>query len=189
MFNEGFGAKSAAGDSKSQMFNEDKPMADKLTLKKISAESISKALELADHYRLLNEPAQAESICRDILAADPGHVGAKKTLLLALSDQLIGGASPDVVRAALELAKGLPDEYERVYYTGVVHEREGRAHVHGEGTFAYSKLRQAAELFEKAERIRPVGNDAAILRYNACVRAIETHHLKPPVDAHDGFLE
>jgi len=164
-------------------------MADKLTLKKISAASIGQALELADHYRLLNEPAQAESICRDILAVEPGHVGAKKTLLLALSDQVIGGASPDVVRAALDLAKGLPDEYERLYYTGVVHEREGRAHVHREGTFAYSKLRHAAELFEQAEKIRPAGNDASILRYNACVRAIETHRLKPPADEHDGYLE
>lgn len=164
-------------------------MADKLTLKKISAASIGQALELADHYRLLNEPAQAESICRDILAVEPGHVGAKKTLLLALSDQVIGGASADVVRSALELAKGLPDEYERVYYTGVVHEREGRAHVHREGSFAYSKLRHAAELFEQAEKLRPAGNDAAILRYNACVRAIETYRLKPPADEADGYWE
>jgi hypothetical protein len=164
-------------------------MADKLTLKKISAESIGKAIELAEHYRLLNEPAQAESICRDILAVEATHVQAKKILLLALSDQVIGGAPPDVVRAALDLAAGLPDEYERLYYTGVVHEREGRAHVHREGTFAYSKLRYAAELFEKAERIRPPGNDAAILRYNACVRAIETHRLRAPVDDGDGLLE
>ena len=164
-------------------------MAEKLTLKKISASSIGQALELADHYRLLNEPAQAESICRDILAVDPGHVGAKKTLLLALSDQVIGGASADVVRAALELAKGLPDEYERLYYTGVVHERAGRAHLSREGTFAYSNLREAAELFERAEKIRPAGNDAAILRYNACVRAIETHGLKAPADDADGYWE
>lgn len=160
-------------------------MADKLTLKKISASSVGQALELADHYRLLNEPVQAESICRDILAVDPSNVQAKKALLLALTDQVIGGASPDVVRAALDLAKGLPDEYERVYYAGVVHEREGRAHVHREGTFAYSKLRHAAELFEQAEKIRPAGNDAAILRYNACVRAIETYRLKPPADEQD----
>jgi len=164
-------------------------MADKLTLKKISPASVGQALELADHYRLLNEPVQAESICRDILAVDPGNVQAKKALLLALTDQVIGGASPDVVRAALDLAKGLPDEYERVYYAGVVHEREGRAHVHREGSFAYGKLRHAAELFEQAEKIRPTGNDAAILRYNACVRAIETYRLKPPADEHDGYWE
>jgi hypothetical protein len=164
-------------------------MAEKLTLKKISVANIGQAMELADHYRLLNEPAQAESICRDIVAVDAGHVGAKKTLLLALSDQIIGGASPDVVRAALDLAKGLPDEYERVYYSAVVHEREGRANVHRVGTFAYSKLRHAADLFERAEKIRPAGNDASILRYNACVRAIETFHLKAPADEHDGYLE
>ncbi len=164
-------------------------MAEKLSLKKIHAESIGQAIELAEHYRLLNEPAQAESICRDVLAVDPKHTGAKKILLLALSDQIIGGAPPDVVRAALDIAAAMPDEYERVYYAGVVHEREGRAHAHREGTFAYSKLRHAAALFEQAERIRPAGNDGAILRYNACVRAIETFRLKAPADELDGSLE
>jgi hypothetical protein len=164
-------------------------MSDHLPLKKISAQSIETALELAERYRLLNEPEQAESICHDILAADPGHLAAKKVLLLALADQVAEGAPQDIVRAALDLAAHLPDEYEKLYYTGVIHEREGRAHVQREGSFAYSKLRHAAELFERAEQLRPPGNDSAILRYNACVRAIKTHRLRPPHEPMDDFLE
>ena len=37
-------------------------------LKPLSNEAIPAALEKAKRYRLLNEPAEAESICLDILA-------------------------------------------------------------------------------------------------------------------------
>jgi hypothetical protein len=40
-------------------------------LKPLSREAIPAALEKAYRYRLLNEPLEAESICRDILEADP----------------------------------------------------------------------------------------------------------------------
>ena len=39
--------------------------------KTISRDAIPLALEKAERYRLLNEPAQAESICLDVLAVDP----------------------------------------------------------------------------------------------------------------------
>ncbi len=42
-------------------------------IKKISADGIPHAMEKAERYRLLNDPAQAESICLDILAVDPGN--------------------------------------------------------------------------------------------------------------------
>ena len=35
------------------------------------------------------------------------------------------------------------------------------------------------ELYEKAEKIRPAGNDDAILRWNTCARMIRRFHLKP----------
>ena len=41
-----------------------------LEFKPLSREGIEPALEKAEHYRLLNEPWEAESICRDILAID-----------------------------------------------------------------------------------------------------------------------
>ena len=52
-------------------------------LKPLSPEAIPAALAKAERYRLLNEPDQAESICEDILAADPGHRDARLVLLLA----------------------------------------------------------------------------------------------------------
>ena len=40
-------------------------------LKRLSDEAIPAALEKALRYRLLNEPAEAESICHDVLQIDP----------------------------------------------------------------------------------------------------------------------
>src|SRR6266853_596016 len=57
-------------------------------LKPLSKEAIPKALERADRYRLLNEPAEAESICLDMLEAEPDNRRALSTLILALTDQL-----------------------------------------------------------------------------------------------------
>src|SRR2546429_8730065 len=42
-------------------------------LKQLSPHAIPSALEKAERYRLLNEPAEAESICLDVLEADPGN--------------------------------------------------------------------------------------------------------------------
>jgi len=60
-------------------------------LKPLSAEAIPSALEKAERYRLLNEPAEAESICLDVLAADPENQQALTTLLLALTDRFSKG--------------------------------------------------------------------------------------------------
>ncbi len=45
-----------------------------LKLKTISKSGIAEAIAKAELYRSLNEPEEAESICRDILAADPDHM-------------------------------------------------------------------------------------------------------------------
>ncbi len=39
--------------------------------KRITPESVPRALAKAERYRLLNEPEEAESICEDILVIDP----------------------------------------------------------------------------------------------------------------------
>ena len=44
-----------------------------LELKPLSRESIARALEKAERYRLLNEPVDAESICLDVLRVDPAN--------------------------------------------------------------------------------------------------------------------
>jgi hypothetical protein len=40
-------------------------------------------------------------------------------------------------------------------------------------------MMDAMEYFEKAESLRPSGNDDAILRWNTCARLIMRHHLNP----------
>lgn len=55
------------------------------------SELIPQALAKAERYRLLNEPAESESICGDILAADPGNQRALVWLLLSIADQMAFG--------------------------------------------------------------------------------------------------
>jgi hypothetical protein len=62
-------------------------------LKRISAAGIAEAIAKAELYRSLNEPEEAESICRDILFIEPQHQLALRLLGLALTDQFTGGAS------------------------------------------------------------------------------------------------
>ena len=56
-------------------------------LKKLSTEAVPSALERAKHYRLLNEPGAAESICLDILEVEPENQEALINLILAMSDR------------------------------------------------------------------------------------------------------
>ena len=56
--------------------------------KPISHDSVAGALAKAERYRLLNEPGEAESICRDILQIEPNNQAALVNLILALTDQI-----------------------------------------------------------------------------------------------------
>jgi hypothetical protein len=150
-------------------------------LKRISKESIPSAIEKAERYRLLDEPDLAESICLDILEADPQNAKAIIILLLAITDQFGSTSSGDVNRAR-ELLPRLQNDYEKNYYAGIICEREGLA-ILNRNTYAlfavYEWLSEAMEFFEKAESLRPTGNDDAIMRWNTCARLIMRHHLKP----------
>jgi hypothetical protein len=151
-------------------------------LKTLSLETVPRALTKAERYRLLNEPGEAESICLDVLAADPGNQEAIATLLLALTDQF--AADPHRVSDAWSTLGLLHGDYERAYYTGIIHERRAKALLaHGTprgGSRAYEWLREAMENYERAEAIRPVNNDDALLRWNACARLIMQHaHVAP----------
>ena len=54
----------------------------------------------------------------------------------------------------------------------------------------YEWLHEAMEWYEKAEKIRPEGNDDALLRWNACARTIMERRLEPaPEDRTEMFLE
>ncbi|KXK16132.1 MAG: hypothetical protein QY327_08845 [Fimbriimonadaceae bacterium] len=144
-----------------------------MELKKISTDSIKAALDLAERYRLLNEPEQAVSICRDVLIAEPGNERAMKALLLAMTDQFGQKRAPSLDEAR-ELAASLMTDYDRAYYGGIVLERWGRAMLQDEtkATLATNWLLSAMESYEKAEEYRPPGNDSTILRWNACARML-----------------
>lgn len=144
--------------------------------KRLTTEGIPRALERAHRYRLLNEPVEAESICLDVMAADPQNEEALVTLLLALTDQFEEGTA-DVLLRAREVLPRLPGEYERAYYAGLISERRAKAQLkHGgphAGYAAYDSVRDAMRWYEKAEAIRPPGNDEALLRWNTCVRLMQ----------------
>jgi len=164
-------------------------------LKTLSPEAVPRALAKAERYRLLNEPGEAESICLDALEADPQNQEALATLLLALTDQF----ADDLVSALPEasaIAERLRDEYERAYYTGIIWERRAKAQLRrgapALGPQVYAWLRQAMAWYERAEAIRPSGNDDALLRWNTCARMImRDHRLAPAVEepAEPLFLE
>ena len=102
------------------------------------------ALEKAHRYRLLNEPAEAESICRDVLEIDPDNQQALIALALALSDQL--DDNPGAVGEAREFLERVADEYARLYYGGILIERRAKTTLHvggpGSGSMAYDYLRR-----------------------------------------------
>src|ERR1051326_437548 len=111
-------------------------------LKHLSKEAIPAALEKAERYRLLNEPGEAESICLDILSADPENQQAIITLLLALTDRFEKGYAVSDTQTK-ELLGRMKSQYDRAYYTGIVAERRGKA-----------KLRQNT----------PFGHNAGVIR-------------------------
>jgi hypothetical protein len=84
-----------------------------------------------------------------------------------------------VRRRAREVLPRLTDEYERVYYTGIIIERRARAQLHrgalGSADVASEGFREAMRWYERAESMRPSGNDEAILRWNTCARLLGRH--------------
>lgn len=155
------------------------------TLKPISREGVDGALARAERYRLLNEPQEAESICRDILHIYPANREARISLVLSLTDQM------PQEKTAFSMATGLiaefPSAYDRAYYSGIAWERRAKAYYgaagKGRASDVYDWLVRALHFFEEAERERPSGNDDAILRWNACVRFLERHKdLQPKTE-------
>src|ERR1035438_3415934 len=88
-------------------------------LKPISHDSVSGALAKAERYRLLNEPGEAESICRDILDIEPDNQQALISLILALTDQIPD--HPGVFQTALASIGRFQSAYDRAYYRSEEH--------------------------------------------------------------------
>ena len=148
-------------------------------LKPLSREAIPAALAKAERYRLLNEPGEAESICLDVLQIDPSNQDALIMLILALTDQFPQElpSSRSAPARATDLTARLSDHYDRCYYGGIIRERRAKAVLlrdrHASAATAAEWLREAMDLFERAEAIRPANNDDAVLRWNACARLLQ----------------
>jgi hypothetical protein len=139
-------------------------------LKPISRDSLDGALAKAERYRLLNEPTEAESICRDILEVAPANREARISLILSLTDEFtrddraFGTAMAETASLESERRAKASHEAGRPGSSGRVHDW----------------IVKALGLFEEAERLRPAGNDDPILRWNACVRYLERHKSLQP---------
>jgi len=144
-----------------------------IKLKPISSSAIPEALQKVERYRLLNEPWAAQSICEDILSVDPKNEDALVQLVLAMTDQIGDTVSESEARQAVSR---LGNEYHRAYYAGIVSERFAKATLRrghpGSEHIASESLHEAMRFFERAEVLRPEGNDDAILRWNTCARMI-----------------
>src|SRR5687767_14790777 len=144
-------------------------------LKPISKAGIDEAISKAEVYRYLNEPGEAESICRDILAVEPDNQTARRLLGLAITDQFTGEVS-DRYSEAERVFRGLTSEYDRLYHLGILHERKAKAQLSAGRLphMVFPIFEEAMLLFEEAEKIRPLNNDEAILRWNRCVRLLQS---------------
>ena len=155
-------------------------------LKTFSPEAVPRALAKAERYRLLNEPSLAESICLDVLEADPENQSALVMLLLALTDQF-GHGHGHGPHKAREILPRLKSEYEKQYYAGIVWERLAHAQLRkaspNAAFTAYDAFRQAMDSYEKAIALRPPANDDSILRWNTCARILMRNpNLRPRPD-------
>jgi hypothetical protein len=146
-----------------------------LKLKTISKSGIAEAIAKAELYRYLNEPEEAESICRDILVVDPNHALGLRMLGLSITDQFTGGPA-DRYAEVERIFQSLADPYERQYYTGLLCERRVKAQLRA-GRAPHTLLpllERALHCFGEAEKTHPAGNDDAILRWNRCVRLLQS---------------
>lgn len=147
-------------------------------IKPITRDGVPAALQKAHRYRLLNDSLAAESICLDVLGVDPGNVDAIVTWILAITDQFPDGNAEDLRRAGAAVAR-LTDAYRNAYYQGIIAERWAKAILHHgpprAEEMAFDWVEAALGWYEKAEAMRPAGNDEAILRWNTCVRMLERH--------------
>jgi len=157
-------------------------------LKKISTNGIAEALSKVQLYRSLREPEESESICQDILDADPENQAALRLLGLSITDQFTGETT-DRYAEVEAIFRRLTDPYTQHYHLGLLTERRAKAQMHiGRPSYVVvALLEQAMRHFEEAEKLRPAGNDESILRWNRCVRLLQKLPHAEPVETPNGF--
>jgi hypothetical protein len=158
-----------------------------IQMKSLKAEAIPAALELARRYRLLNEPDETESICRDILAVAPDHQDALITLLLALTDKFGDHSLQPSFEQAREIVARLDSSYCKAYYSGIIFERRAKYHLKQEtpmaGVLAHSWFVKAMRAYGEALAGCDPDNQDAVLRWNSCARFINNHPDVKPDDS------
>ncbi len=150
-------------------------------LKSLSREAIPAALEKAERYRLLNEPAEAESICLDILETDPEnqtgahHAPARvdRSLQQGLrgerhAGESVAGADQGRIRARL-----LRRDSGRAAGQG----ETGAGTVRARVITPTTNCAKRCGSLRRRRKIRPPGNDDALLRWNTCARMMEKNKL------------
>jgi tetratricopeptide (TPR) repeat protein len=143
-------------------------------LKRLPASSLPAAVAKAAHYRDLNQPEEAESICHDVLAVDPAQQDALKILGLAVTDRFATGPV-GLLEEAVAVFERLADDYAREYHLGVAWERAAKTHLERrEIHSAAAAFESAFKFFEQAERLRPDLPDP-LLRWNRCARLVAAH--------------
>ena len=159
-------------------------MSEQFELKRISPDNIARALEKADRYRLLNEPEEAESICRDVLAVEPENQRALVIIVLSMADQFANSHTGPNRKELRAFLSGLTDAYQSAYYKGICSEREARAMLaRGKASaFAYDYFREAMHWYDQAQELSQADDDDAILRWNSCARTIMREKLRPRPD-------
>ena len=152
--------------------------------KLISKAGIPAALEKVTRYRLLNEPLEAESICRDVIAIEPTNQEAQINLLLAITDQFNDKLAGNFNEAQAVLAN-IEGEYDRAYYEGIINERWANAQLSREGRASIGWYRAAMRSYAKAEELSDPDNDDAVLRWNTCVRVMQRYDFAAEEVIHD----
>jgi len=141
-------------------------------LKQLRARNLRAAVDLAKQYRDLNQPEDAESICRDVLEVSPYDEDAWRTLGLALTDQFASSWMM-LFDEACAAFSNLRSEYEKLYFTGVAWERYAKAQLGaGHSNNAIHAFEQAMELFDRADGLGSADDPRPVLHYNRCVRAL-----------------
>lgn len=162
-------------------------------LKTINKENVPSALELAKKYRLLGEPDEAESICRDILEVEADNQDTLITLLLALTDKFAAGGLNPAFDQAKEIIEKLAEPYCKAYYLGIVYERRAKYHLEqggpGCGPASYQWFARALKAYNEALESCDPDNQDAVLRWNSCARIINNNpHVKADDQAPSDLL-
>ena len=152
-------------------------------LKSLSPAAVDGALRLAADSRKGGQAQTCESVCHDVLQAEPRNQEALRLLLLSHADRFDADSSQHEM-GARDAQSRLTSAYDRAFYDGYIMHRLAQAAIASGSPSAarivYDLLTGAMASYEDAERMRPDGNDDAVLLWNACHRLLQsTPHSGP----------